>query len=402
MLTFALFTGIGALLVVLTAARARGRAFAVFTAVLLSVQGLIAVGLFRLFADGWPLYGYLQLAVFVHFLSLSRPRMRSRLWRALISFPALVFAAGTLLAMPWAVAAALGFDPWAPWLPFAGAVIGLGQSLFTREEEIDVVLDGAPVEGLRRHSRGAAPATERPLTVVQITDPHLGPLMSVGRLRRICERALTRDPDLILLTGDFLTMESQSDPRLLEEGLAPLAAAKGRVFACLGNHDHEAPELVRDVLASVGARLLVDEEAVVETAAGPVQILGADFSFRERAARLRALCDAYPRRPGTLRVVLLHDPGAFRHLPVGHGDIVFSGHTHGGQLGLVSLGAPLTFVSALTPIPDHGLWARGPDRLYVHRGTGVYGFPVRLGVPGEESLVRLYRPASSSARSASE
>jgi predicted MPP superfamily phosphohydrolase len=44
-------------------------------------------------------------------------------------------------------------------------------------------------------------------------------------------------------------------------------------------------------------------------------------------------------------------------------------------------------------MPDHGLWARGTDRLYVHRGTGHYGFPLRLGVPSEESLLAVHSPA---------
>ena len=47
-------------------------------------------------------------------------------------------------------------------------------------------------------------------------------------------------------------------------------------------------------------------------------------------------------------------------------------------------------MSAATSIPDHGVWARGVDRLYVHRGTGVYGFPLRVGVPGEQSLLRVH------------
>ena len=59
-------------------------------------------------------------------------------------------------------------------------------------------------------------------------------------------------------------------------------------------------------------------------------------------------------------------------------------------MGLLTLGLPLTFVSAFTPIPDHGFWARGRNRLYVHRGTGVYGFPLRVGVPAEESLLRVH------------
>lgn len=389
---FALATFGSAALVVALAAALRGRFFATFAAVLLGVQGLVAWGLFASFEPLWPLYAYLQLAVHLHFLSLSRARMRPLLWRALVSVPGLFFAAGTMLAWPWAVAAALGFTPHLAWLPFLVAAGGVVQSLWTREEEVDVALDGTVVDvhRVRRHPRTRPSGEARPLSIVQLSDPHLGPLMSVRRLRRICERAVARDPDLVLLTGDFLTMESQADPSLLEEALAPLRALEGRTFACMGNHDHEAPHLVRRSLGSAGIRMLVDEEVVVDTPVCPVQIVGADFVFRDRKAHLEALCARHPRRAGHLRVVLLHDPGAFRHLPEGHGDLVFSGHTHGGQLGLLSLGLAWTFVSLFTSIPDHGLWARGRDRLYVHRGTGVYGFPLRVGVPAEESLLRVH------------
>ena len=92
------------------------------------------------------------------------------------------------------------------------------------------------------------------------------------------------------------------------------------------------------------------------------------------------------------RIVLLHDPGAFKHLPPGEGDLVLSGHTHGGQVGLLSLGLSWTFLRLFgDTIPDHGFWARGTDRMYIHRGTGHYGFPLRLGVPAEESVVRVHR-----------
>lgn len=390
-LAFALQTLVGAALVVVAAGVLRNRFYAIFAAVLMGAQGLIAVGLFDALEPVWPLASYLQLAVHLHFGSLAVPRMRPLLWRALVSVPGLFFAAGTILALPWAVLAALGLDAlaWGVVLPFGVAAFGVLQSLFSREEEIDLVLCDAHAESVRRHPRGA-PEEGRPLRIVQITDPHLGPLMSVRRLRRICERAVARNPDAIFLTGDFLTMESQAAPELLEYALEPLAAAEGKVFACLGNHDHEAPEIVRAATEAHGIQLLVDEEAILQTAAGPLQILGADFAFRERRARLAALCERFPRRDDHLRVVLLHDPGAFRLLPEGHGDLVLAGHTHGGQLGFLSLGVALTFVSAFTAIPDHGFWARGRDRLYVHRGTGVYGFPLRIGVPGEESLVRVH------------
>ncbi len=69
-----------------------------------------------------------------------------------------------------------------------------------------------------------------------------------------------------------------------------------------------------------------------------------------------------------IRLLLLHDPGGFRFVPEDDGSLVLSGHTHGGQIGLLSLGLPLTTVGFV--LPDHGLWAHGCNKLYVHRGQG--------------------------------
>jgi predicted MPP superfamily phosphohydrolase len=371
----------------------RSRAYAMFRGVTLGLQVLFASTLVHRFQSVLPLFYYLQATVFVQSLGLIRPRMRSLPYRALISVPGAFFAAGTLLSLPWVLARAGGFDLPGVWLPYAAAGIGVLQSLWSREEARDIVVaDSHTVPALARHAPSGA-RVQRPLRLVQITDPHLGPFMSVARLARICQRAVDRSPDLVLLTGDFLTMESQADPRLLQQALAPLKQLPGRVFACLGNHDHEAPLVVRRALAENGVTLLVDEATTIATAAGPVQLVGMDFVWRERKEHLARVCQAHPREPGALRIVLLHDPGAFVHLPEGEADLVLSGHTHGGQVGLVSLGLPYTMMRVFVKMPDHGLWARGTDRLYVHRGTGHYGFPLRLGVPSEESVLTVHSPA---------
>jgi predicted MPP superfamily phosphohydrolase len=257
------------------------------------------------------------------------------------------------------------------------------------------VLDDHHAPELARHHAGVhrnrpQEREGRPLKLVQITDPHLGPFMSIARLQGICERAVADQPDLVLVTGDIMTMESH-DEAAVTAALAPLAKLPGRVLACHGNHDHEARAVVARAYAKHGITLLVDEATMVDTPSGPVQIIGADFVWRERPAHLRRLVERFPRRPGALRLWLLHDPGAFKHLPEGEGDLVLSGHTHGGQVGLVSLGLSWTFLSATTKIPDHGLWARGRDRLYVHRANGHYGYPIRLGVPAEESVLHVWR-----------
>jgi predicted MPP superfamily phosphohydrolase len=380
-------------LVVVGLALTRSRAYATFRGVTLGLQVLLASALVHRFDAVLPLFYYLHASVFVQSLGLIRPRMRSLPYRALVSVPAAFFGAGTLLALPWALVAAFGYDLPGVFLPFVAAALGVLQSLSTRQETRDIVVaDAHVVPGLARHAAGAT-RVARPLRLVQITDPHLGPFMSVERLTRICERAVEKAPDLVLLTGDFLTMESQADPALLERALAPLQRLEGRAFACLGNHDHEAPLTVRRALERNGIRLLVDEATSIETSAGRVQLLGMDFVWRERKQHLARVCAANPRQPGALRIVLLHDPGAFVHLPEGEADLVLSGHTHGGQVGLVSLGLPYTMMRAFVRMPDHGLWARGTDRLYVHRGTGHYGFPLRLGVPSEESVLAVHSVA---------
>jgi predicted MPP superfamily phosphohydrolase len=386
---FALCSGLGWALVVAGAALFRNRFYAAFAAVVLGVHTLVSVALAPAFAWAAPLYAALQASVYVHFLGLVQPRMRPRWYRWLISVPASFFVAGTLLGLPWAVLHAVGFQPIWPWLPYALALLGAIDTLLEREEVVDIVLDGTNVAGLRRTPRGSW-RTERPLRIVQITDPHLGPFMSVARLRRIAERAVAQQPDLILLTGDFLTMESQGEPIHLAEALAPLASYSGRVFACRGNHDLEAPAVVASALEQAGVKLLIDESASVPTELGRVEVIGIDFRFRGRAAHVADVLARHPRSDAALRIAMLHDPGAFRHVPEGAVDLVLSGHTHGGQLGLLWLGLPSTILSALSTLPDHGLWASGTNRLYVHRGTGHYGFPLRVGVPAEHSVLHVH------------
>jgi predicted MPP superfamily phosphohydrolase len=390
MFGFALLTFVGWLAVVAVARLIRGRLYATFVGVMLGIHSAVALGIAPHVGRLLPAYAVLHAAVYVHFLLLARPRLRPLAYRLAISIPASFFLAGTLMAFPWAIVGAF-VHPYGFWIPYAIAAAGLVQSLFGREDEVDVVVGDGAVAALAPHSPSDH-REPRPLRLVQITDPHLGPFMSVERLQRICERAVARDPDLVLLTGDFLTMESQHDVRHLETALAPLSRLRGKVFACMGNHDHEAPEIVETALARNGVRLLVDDAADVETPVGPVQIVGLDYHFRDRAQRIGAVFARIARTPGALRLVLLHDPGAFRHVPEGEGDLVLSGHTHGGQVGLISLGRAWTFLRLFgTSMPDHGLWARGRDRLYVHRGTGHYGFPVRLGVPNEESVLLVHQ-----------
>lgn len=394
MSSLALASTAAALGVVLSARLLRGRFYAIFALVLVSLQSFVGSELIPRFAEMSPWLGYaalyLHAAVYVHLGSLVFAKLRPWPWRALVSIPAHFMFGASFLAFPWAIGQSLGAEPGYVWAPYALAVLGVLHSLFARRSLVDLALDATDVgTRVRRYPMGSA-RSERPLTLVQITDPHLGPWMSVARLKRIAQRAVDRKPDLILLTGDFLTMESNGDPDALAEALSPLKAMEGRVFACRGNHDLEAPETVRVGLARAGVRLLIDDAELVETPAGPVQIVGLDFAWRDRAAAMAEVCAKHPRVEGALRLVLLHDPGAFKLLSEDEADLVLSGHTHGGQVGFAHRLLALTFLWPLFGLPDHGFFARGKARLYVHRGTGHYGFPLRIGVPAEESLLRVH------------
>lgn len=89
----------------------------------------------------------------------------------------------------------------------------------------------------------------------------------------------------------------------------------GRTFACLGNHDKEgnAEELVRAGLREVGVRLLVDDSIVVNTPIGEVQVVGLDWRRKGAAEHVKTVCQAHPPIADTPRVILLHDPGAFKY-----------------------------------------------------------------------------------------
>jgi predicted MPP superfamily phosphohydrolase len=390
---------VAAAIVVVSVAFLRSRSFAVFVAVLLGLPLLIISALEPHLGALTPVAWYLQGAATIHFAALMRARLRKAPYRALISVPAHMWVAGTLLAFPWAIAAAFGLPPFGWWLPYLAALIGVVQSLRTHMELVELRLDGVDGgEAVQRsnsvsrhplHKAPPPPEAARVLRVVQITDPHLGPFMSEARLHGICERAVAQEPDLILLTGDFYTMEGSGTVHSLRRALAPLTAMPGRVFACRGNHDLEVPELVAQDLAAVGARLLIDEFETVDTPVGPVQIVGFDHIWGGRSKRFADILRGIDRGDATLRIVLLHDPGGFAHLPPGEADLVLSGHTHGGHLGLVSLGLNWTTIGGFFGIPDHGFWSRGSDRMYVHRANGHYGFPLRIGVPAEESVLRL-------------
>lgn len=397
--------------------RARGRPYAIFTGVLLalSLPGalLMHARMGAWVGSGWGpsltvVFTALMAATGFQMAHLVTARLRGPFYRLFVSIPGQAFLAAGFVSGIWLLALlpvrgvlqAAGWDgvlatlSWLDLAPFLLCAISIGTSLRLPPETVRVRLGRAGPREIERvpveRHRGDAPRPleEDSLRIVQIADPHLGPWQSIRQLQRTLESLLAKQPDLVLLTGDFLTMEGRGSPGALAEAFAPLRSYEGGCYAIFGNHDHEDPDEVRHALATNEIDLLMDEQRLIDTPIGALQLIGADYRGRGRKEHIEELLGRFPRREDHVRLLMLHDPLTFLHVPDGDVDLTLSGHTHGGQVGLVGMGMNWTVLSR-SRWPDHGLFAKGAGRLYVHRGTGFYGFPLRIGVPGEASVLEI-------------
>ena len=153
-------------------------------------------------------------------------------------------------------------------------------------------------------------------------------------------------------------------------------------------------------LGELGIKLLRNDSVVYDKIdrVGPIQIIGFDYIWYKDGGRRQIMQRVMRQNPCPAqcedrRIVLLHDPGCFKLFDGDENAVVFSGHTHGGHCGLVICGMQWTFLNAFTGLPDNGLWRKGTNRNYIHRGQGsraLYGnYVLRCGVPTEQSLVKI-------------
>jgi predicted MPP superfamily phosphohydrolase len=232
----------------------------------------------------------------------------------------------------------------------------------------------------------------RPLRVIHLSDLHLGPYLPESRLSWLADAVSGENGDVVAITGDFLTLRTQQDWAPLLRFAERLHAPEG-VYACLGNHDVEVADELAATLRARGVKVLRDEVAWLQNGDGRAPVAVAGLDWRAGRGQQRAYADAFETvcnaagRQGPA-VVLCHQPAAFRVAPPGFGGIVLAGHLHGGQVG-ISWGDRGVSVLRLFGMYDQGLFARGQAWLYSHRGTGVYGFPMRIGVPSEIVVLNL-------------
>ncbi len=217
-----------------------------------------------------------------------------------------------------------------------------------------------------------SPALEG-LAIALLGDFHLGQNVSRQQVRKAVEMANALKPDLILLTGDFVTGSAKYSVACAEE-LAGLEAAHG-AYAVLGNHDNWTdPDQVAEDVGSAGVTLARDEAFAVEVGDGRFWLVGiedtgytagflggsfGDFeaAWKAKKLRLEGILEALPEDEP--RMLLVHNPDFAEMLPQGLIDLVLCGHTHGGQVRVPFLGAPVV-PSFFGDKYAGGLLSRGP------------------------------------------
>jgi hypothetical protein len=223
------------------------------------------------------------------------------------------------------------------------------------------------------------------LRIVQVTDIHAGLYLTRRELRRLADQVNTLQPDLFVLTGDYVTNSIVFLPGCLEE-MARVRARHG-TFATLGNHEHwcGTPEEIEAAFRRHGIPLLVNAHRVVRTERGGFAVAGIDdlrSGDPDIEAALRGLDPSLPT------LLLSHRPEIFPAAAERGIRLTLAGHYHGGQVALALPAGPLSLAHLRTPYPA-GLYRSGGSHLYVSRGIGTTFTPVRLNAPAEITLLRL-------------
>lgn len=226
----------------------------------------------------------------------------------------------------------------------------------------------------------ALPASFEGFRIVQLSDLHAGPFLRRGDLREAVELTNELAPDVVALTGDFVT-HGIDEARLILDDLALLRAADARL-AVLGNHDYRGRrehELV-DELARRGIRTLRNAAHRVERSGGAVGFVGVEDLEEGRVIDAAAAREQL--RDGDIEIVLCHNPLGAPALARPGCVAVLSGHSHGGQVDL-----PL--IRRAGPIHPGARIELGSTALIVSRGLGAIGLPWRVGAPSELVVVEL-------------
>lgn len=218
--------------------------------------------------------------------------------------------------------------------------------------------------------------------IVHLSDIHHSPFTSLEHIARAVAIANELQPDMFVLTGDFVSHEAEySKP--MAEVMGTLESEFG-TFACLGNHDHRTDaELITENLRAANVRVLINEGFRFSARNASFWLCGVDdFSTAQPDLRA-ALRGSFPDE---MKLLLAHNPKMIYRAARAEIDLMLSGHTHGGQIRL--RGDEKKILPRRKSAS--GLYSRKNTQVYITRGIGTVVLPVRFGCPPEISLLELH------------
>ncbi len=223
------------------------------------------------------------------------------------------------------------------------------------------------------------------LTLVQVSDIHYGLIAENGRLYTIVNQINELHPDVVVMTGDLVD-EGVSHMEQMAEPLTHLKSRLG-VFAVTGNHEYYAGvNRIVAIMQQAGIRVLRNEKAVLP---GGLQLVGIDDPLG--CLRAGAPVPDYNKIISTVNadqpsILLYHQPQNFEKAAAHGIGLQLSGHTHGAQI------VPIRPIARMIYPRLRGLFCAEESFLYVSRGAGTGGPPMRLGSPPEIVLIHLHSP----------
>jgi len=235
------------------------------------------------------------------------------------------------------------------------------------------------------------PDAFRGMRIVQISDFHYAEYTEGYFLREVVREVNRLRPDMVVLTGDFITYKPLSKNfarRHMPECAAMLSAITCPArYASIGNHDAiVGASWVIGPLQEHGIPTLHNAYLPLERGGQRVWLAGLGSACENDSDPARGIPPASMRGNETL-IVMAHEPDILPEIAGYKADLMLSGHTHGGQVRLPFL-PPMV-------LPDYGkkyvegLFRYGPTQLYVNRGIGTVGLPLRLNCPPEITVLTL-------------
>ena len=248
------------------------------------------------------------------------------------------------------------------------------------------------------------PGAFKGMRMVHISDIHSGSFQDIRAVNKGIDLILKQQPDLIVFTGDLVNdRATEMDP--YQNSFGRLTAPLG-VFSTLGNHDYgdyvqwptaqakiDNLEALKKVHANMGWRLLMNEHVVLEKNGEKIALLGIEnWGAKARFPKYGKMDLAYPGTENIpFKILLSHDPSHWdaQILPEYSSiDLMLSGHTHGMQFGLENpyfKWSPVQWMYKQWA----GLYEQGSQKLYVNRGYGFIGYPGRVGILPEITVIEL-------------